>query len=340
MSSATTPIGPLAQRHRQRTVGSALAELPLSPADRATLERLLAGPIDYADNPDFHADDAHARLFQDTPDLPRPNTGWYNPMVLETRDPAEVKTDANVVLTKKQEIALFLQFNYVRFRAEQVRQEIEAQDNRPTVEQARELLDWWRRAMAHREQIAEFNLALVLAMIKRVRSTGLEFSELLSEGNLALLRAIDKFDVARGFKFSTYACRAILKAFSRFGTKTTRRKGLFPVEFDPDLERSDYSERKNASHEDDCADEVKRIVTDNDAELTDLEDTVIRRRFALDPADERPLTLEEVGRLVGFTKERVRQIQNRALEKIRVTLEEGYLDGRPATEEELTEDAG
>ena len=51
-----------------------------------------------------------------------------------------------------------------------------------------------------------------------------EFAEIVSEGNMALMRAVDKFSVDRGFKFSTYACRAILKAFSRTAMKSSRHR--------------------------------------------------------------------------------------------------------------------
>jgi len=76
---------------------------------------------------------------------------------------------------------------------------------------------------------------------------------------------------------------------------------------------------------------------DNQAELTDVEREVIHHRFAIEKHTKRgetssPLTLEQVGQIVGLTKERVRQIQNKALEKIRRTLEAGYLDGKNKAE--------
>ena len=148
---------------------------------------------------------------------------------------------------------------------------------------------------------------------------------------MALLRAIDKFDVARGFKFSTYACRAILKAFSRAGVKLSRYRSMFPTDFDPKLERSDHIDIKRAEHEYNCADEIKQIIKDNRAELTDIEQSVIEHRFAINRQGRREtsdstLTLEQVGQIIGVTKERVRQIQKKALEKIRQSLESDYLD--------------
>jgi RNA polymerase primary sigma factor len=149
---------------------------------------------------------------------------------------------------------------------------------------------------------------------------------------MALIRAVDKFSVDRGFKFSTYACRAILKAFSRTALKSSRHKTRFPVEFEPDMEKSDWSDRKRDMVEEDCIDELKQIVDRNLADLTDVESTVIQRRFNWQQQDEHPLTLEEVGQIIGVTKERVRQIQNKALAKIRMVLEDGVLRTKPKGE--------
>jgi len=232
------------------------------------------------------------------------------------------------LLTAAQERALFLQFNYCRYRVSKIREQIGEGAVAP--DQGRLLLHWYRRADEYRDQIAQTNLALVLAMAKRTRMSDVDFADLVSEGNMALLRAVDKFDAARGFKFSTYACRAILKAFSRIGVSHSRYRQLFPTDFDPKLEKSDYMNRKRAEHEGDCVDEVRLILDENRADLTEIERSVIRHRFALRKPTKgqpefKPLTLEQVGRVIGVTKERVRQIQNKALGKIRRLLEEDFL---------------
>src|SRR5262245_42699327 len=175
-------------------------------------------------------------------------------------------------------------------------------------------------------------------MAKRTRLGDVDFSEIVSEGNMALMRAVDKFNVDRGFKFSTYACRAILKAFSRTAMKHSRHKTRFPVEFEPEMEKSDWNDRKRDMVEEDCIDELKQIVNRNLADLSSVEQTVIRRRFNWEQAEETPLTLEEVGRIIGVTKERVRQIQNKALMKIRAVMEEGVLRTKSAAEEAQQEE--
>ncbi|MDG2021005.1 MAG: sigma-70 family RNA polymerase sigma factor [Phycisphaerales bacterium] len=193
---------------------------------------------------------------------------------------------------------------------------------RPDLAQARELLQWHSIAAAFREQIAETNLALVLAMAKRVRIMDGEFADLVGEGNMALMRSVDKFDCERGFKFSTYACRAILKAFSRHGMKSTRHRQRFITDFDPAFERSDHLETRRAEFIADSADEVRHLMDTNEADLTSVERTVIGHRFGVGSPSQAPtLTLEQVGQIIGVTKERVRQIQNKALAKLRSTIE-------------------
>ncbi len=100
------------------------------------------------------------------------------------------------------------------------------------------------------------------------------------------------------------------------------------------MEKSDWSDRKRDAIEEDCIDELKAIVERNLADLSDTEQTVIRRRFNWQQEEENPLTLEEVGQIIGVTKERVRQIQNKALAKIRDVMEDGVLRTKPRTAEE------
>jgi RNA polymerase sigma factor (sigma-70 family) len=234
----------------------------------------------------------------------------------------ELAASDNSTLNSSQEILLFQRFNYARLRIAKLFEKCRGKSFPNDV--LRELLIWAHRAAAARAQIVQANIPLVLAMAKRTRLSGLDFNELISEGNFALLRSVDKFDCSRGFKFSTYACRAILKSFSRVALRTSRYRGRFPTEFDPTLEKSDFVDRKRDNVEADCVEEIRDILAQNRADLNEMEQTVIRERFALDtgPDQTRPKTLEQVGELIGVTKERVRQIQNKALRKIRAILED------------------
>lgn len=331
MTKLTHAHSPLEQARKQHRVSQRASRRPLSLRDQAVVKRLLNEKYEYVvhEHFDLPEEDAIRVLFEEAPPIQKPDTSWYHPVMDNFTDTRTNKSVGTVLLTAKEEQALFLQFNYCRFRVCQVRDELQAQDHIDP-ERAREMLEWFRKAEAYRDQIAQTNLALVLAMAKRTRMSEVDFADLVSEGNMALLRAVDKFDVARGFKFSTYACRAILKAFSRSGVKLSKYRQMFPTDFDPKLEKSNHSEVKRDEHEEDCVDELRAIIHQNRAELTDIEQEVIEHRFAINKPegqpDAHPLTLEQVGKIIGVTKERVRQIQNKALDKLRQSLESDFLD--------------
>ena len=300
----------------------------LSRARRSELEALLADePHGYMDQPAFRDRDAVKRIFIDAPELPEPNCDWYHPGLdadLETRQPATT----NTLLTTAQERVIFTQFNFARYRAAK----LHAHMAKKGIDEAlgNELLFWDAEAKRLRDRIVEFNLALVLAMARHVAAAKLDFSDLVSEGNLALLRAVDKFDVTRKFKFSTYACRAILKAFSRMSVRNARRKATFPVSFDPGLEQSDGGEVARMMSDDlrEFASELHDALALNKAGLTELEQQVIAQRFPMeDDRSNNPPTLKEVGQMVGYSKERIRQIQASALAKIRQHMEEAFVEG-------------
>ena len=295
----------------------------LTAQDKLRLAELFVEPVDFMDSPEFRKAGAERRIFDEAPEIARPDVSWYRPLMDERSRAREMsrpgRAPATVLLTAAQERVLFLKLNYARFRLAKLQKR--AAKQALTTEESREALRWADIATSIREQIAETNLALVLAMAKRLRGTDLDFGDLISEGNMALLRSVDKFDCGRGFKFSTYACRAILKAFSRHGIKTMKHRQRFPTEFDPEFERSDHLATVRATSERESAQEVRFVVESNRAELSELERSVISQRFGFDgPFGPRNPTLEEVGETIGLTKERVRQIQNRALEKIKTAL--------------------
>ncbi len=319
---------PLQQVRRKQSVALVKGSLrQLSFRDEATLRQILREKYDHVHDELFDQRDAEQKLFAESNHIRRPDVSWYRPVMENPSETTRAKNVGTLLLTASEERTLFHQFNYCRYRVVELKQEIGHEPITPQL--ALEVLSWHRRAERFREQIVQTNLALVLAMAKRTRMTEMDFADLVSEGNMALLRAVNKFDVSRGFKFSTYACRAILKAFSRMGVSASKYRQLFPTDFDPKLERSDFMESKRAQHEDDCVDEVRVIMTENRADLSDIEQSVIEHRFALgrgrQQPGERPLTLEQVGKIIGVTKERVRQIQNKALDKIRQKLESDYL---------------
>jgi RNA polymerase primary sigma factor len=302
----------------------AVKAAPVPRSMRQRVETLLPENYAFMDSPSFKNRGIEKELFGENHEPELPLTSWYAP----TRDEAidASNTSSPTLMKPAEEKTMFLRFNYSKCKLSKLKAKIEKDGL--TKELGTEFLEWHRKFEHFREYLTRTNLALVLAMAKRTRLGDVDFAEVVSEGNMALLRAVDKFNVERGFKFSTYACRAILKAFSRTALKSSRYKTRFPVEFEPDYEKSDWTDRRRDAVQEDCVDELKQIVDRNLAELSDVEQTVIRRRFNWEQHDESPLTLEEVGQIIGVTKERVRQIQNKALTKIRHVMEDGVLRTR------------
>lgn len=294
---------------------------------RHKAEGYLALEYAYMDSPLFKQRGIEKELFTFDREPQLPMTSWYQPTREDLLDSAV--TGAPQLMTAKEERIMFLRFNFTKRKLTQLQARVKRDGL--TRETAELVVEWHRRFEHFREYLVRTNLALVLAMAKRVRLGDVDFAEVVSEGNMALIRAVDKFNVERGFKFSTYACRAILKAFSRTALKASRYRNRFPVEFEPDLEKSDWSDRRRDVVEAECIDELKTIVDRNLADLSKVEETVIKRRFNWQESESTPLTLEEVGKIIGVTKERVRQIQNKALAKIKAVMEEGVLRTKTET---------
>jgi RNA polymerase primary sigma factor len=317
----------------KRSVSKKVTSVPKSVLQR--VEAILAGNYAFMDSPVFKNRNIERELFTfaDGTEPNLPLTSWYQP----TREDLENnRVTTPQLMSAAEEKLMFLRFNYAKRKLQSLQKKVK-QPSDITAELAGQVQEWHRRFEHFREYLVRTNLALVLAMAKRVRLGDVDFAEVVSEGNMALLRAVDKFNVDRGFKFSTYACRAILKAFSRTAMKHNRHRTKFPVEFEPDLEKSDWADKRRDQVEEDCIDELKAIVDRNLADLSSVEETVIRRRFNWDQVDDSSLTLEDVGKIIGVTKERVRQIQNKALAKIRAVMEDGVLRVKPKTEEEMAE---
>ena len=319
----------LAEQENPCPVLSNSASNKLTPPQIEQINQILAAPYFYMDNESFHLKNAKKNIIDSKPELTHLNTSWYQ-SVLNNLGHTTSSKATTAKLDHEQEQAIFYKLNFCKFKVAQIIEKATYHQTDITVSKAAEILQWHNAAESYEHQIAQVNLALVLAMAKRSYVKDIDYSDLVSEGNMALLRAIDKFDAGKGFKFSTYACRAILKSFSRVSMKQSRYRQRFPTEFDPTMERSNYTEEKRKSHNDDCAEDVKEILIQNKANLTNVEVSVIEHRFAIGNyqqthEDAKPLTLEQVGKIIGVTKERVRQIQNKALKKIKKQMVDNYL---------------
>jgi RNA polymerase primary sigma factor/RNA polymerase sigma factor len=226
------------------------------------------------------------------------------------------------LLSRKQEAHLFRKMNYLKYKAAKLRGKLDPE--RPKSSMMDQIERYYDEAVATKNQIIRANLRLVVSIAKRHVGPTDNFFELVSDGNMSLMRAVEKFDFARGNKFSTYASWAIMKNFARTIPDEHRYHDRFRTS-QPEL---------FTSAEDDRSDQVELETAQNQREsqvdkilgcLDEREQKIIVRRFGLQRGEE-PLTLKQVGAELGVTKERVRQLEARALVKLRKVAEEEKIE--------------
>jgi RNA polymerase primary sigma factor/RNA polymerase sigma factor len=217
------------------------------------------------------------------------------------------------LLTREQEAHLFRKYNFLKYKASKLRNQLEPAQPKSSLMD--EIEDLQRQIVATKNEIARANLRLVVSIAKRHVTPDQNFFELVSDGNMSLLRAIEKFDFARGNKFSTYASWAIMKNFARTIPGEFKHRDRFRTSQD-ELFAATQEHRGNplveegAQHQREA--QIERILR----RLDERERKIVIGRFGLDHAQE-PQTLKEVGASLGVTKERIRQIEARALSKLR-----------------------
>jgi RNA polymerase primary sigma factor len=284
--------------------------------------RVMELPLDYIGNEQFTGQDSEKKereilrtLPEDDPQAKKPRVPGGLPAYLAGL--YEIP-----LLSREQEAHLFRKVNYLKHKASALRAQLDP--SRPAIRLLRQIEKLYDESVATRAQIVRANLRLVVSIAKRYVGPTQDFFELVSDGNVSLLRAADKFDFSRGNKFSTYATWAIMKNFSRTLYDAARYRDRFSTSHSAELScaedvRADQFEQESAQIRRES--QVERIL----GRLDPRERQIVTARFGLTRGRE-PLTLTQVGAAMGVTKERIRQLQLRAMDKLRAAAKESPIE--------------
>ncbi len=276
--------------------------------------------IEYIDNELFAAPDAEKLIL----DVPRPVSDEHAKKVRAPKDlPAYLRALYDIpLLTREQEGDLFRRYNFIRYCAAQAAKTLDVYSaTEADLDNIQGLLD---RAESIKNEIIQANLRLVVSIAKRHVGRSNSLFEIISDGNMSLMRAVEKFDYALGNKFSTYASWAIMKNFARTVPENhyhLRRYVTGQEEMlDAQAAVADAAPAKSD------VDAVRGALTEGLSHLTERERIIVSNHFGLFDASDCPSTLEELGSRFGVTKERIRQIEKRAIDKLRKVLSPSLLE--------------
>jgi len=293
--------------------------------------RLLEQPLDYIPSPEFEDPALEAVLL-----APMPDAEGYEAKRRSMHAPKDVPPELAScyeypLLSKDQEQHQFRKMNYLKYKAAQLRNQMrkegdgsEVDPTRVRIQTLKEIEDLQEEANAVKEMLIQANMRLVVNIAKKHSGQAENFFELLSDGNMSLIRAVEKFDYFRGFKFSTYASWAIMKNFARSIPEDKHRRERFITGHEDVFDAA----------QDNRTDEYEMLATQERAThsvnrllefLEPREREIIRMRAGMDE-NGKNVTLEEIGRKFGITKERVRQLNARAMSKLRQIAKEKDFD--------------
>lgn len=218
-----------------------------------------------------------------------------------------------VVLTPEQEQELFRQMNYLKYRANMLRSRLSPHE--PDEEILQKAERFLAAADLIRDRIIRANMRLVISVVKKFVTPQNSFDDMLSDGIYSLMQAVDKFDYDRGFRFSTYAYRAIARNAYRAIIKRQREMVRFGTEVD------EAGLDAGAGISESAMDvrtwtRLRGLLSRIMDRLDRREQLIIRCRYALG-AHRKVKTFQMIADRLGVSKERVRQLEQRAMSKLR-----------------------
>jgi RNA polymerase primary sigma factor len=305
-------------------------ETPLEPLSRSPvgqsrmltevrMRRLLATRIKVVPHPSFDDPATYAMILNPASHISR---GWD---VARVKPPAGTSLILSSIygeplLTREQEVHLFRKMNFLKHQAARFRGAINPVEATAADLDRVEALQ--SEALDVRNQIIRANLRLVVSVVKKRCRRDYDLAELVSDGCVAMMRAVESFDFSRGYKFSTYASWVIMNSALRASARG-RRRDRFRTGTDGLLETAPDHRNNDCPcdvEQEFCRDAIRRMLV----RLNDRERKIIVSRFGLEGT--RQKSLRQLGKEFGITKERVRQLESRARNKLRAIAEAERLE--------------
>jgi RNA polymerase sigma factor (sigma-70 family) len=287
-------------------------------------QRLLDQSVDLIYHPSFDDPMQETVILAEMPDAAAYEEK-RNAMRIPKDAPPELASLYEVpLLSKDQEQHLFRKMNFLKHRAAKILEELTLPSGRIDYHKLRaqdldRVEEYLEDANKVKDLLIGANMRLVVSIAKRHSGQTDNFFELLSDGNMSLMRAVEKFDYSRGNKFSTYASWAIMKNFARSIPEEKHRRERYVTgneDFFDAAEDHRTDEQEVLATAEQATHKVNRLLE----YLDPREREIIRMRAGLDSGAE-PMTLEKIGDKLGITKERVRQLNVRAMKKLRTLVE-------------------